>query len=82
MKFYDIPADILTVRVKRTDISSDSLREQSVFSVSPCPSRPGEFEIRLKDSVIFVKPTVDADTWYGITDFSAALGFDLLKSYD
>jgi superfamily I DNA/RNA helicase len=61
MKFYDIPANILKVRVKRTDIFSDSLGEQPVFSVSPCLSRPGEFEIRLKDSVIFVKPTVDAD---------------------
>jgi hypothetical protein len=61
MKFCDIPVDILTVRVKRTDFSSDWLCEQSVFSVSPCTSRPGEFEILLKDSVIFVKPTADAD---------------------
>lgn len=63
MKFLDIPADILTVRVKRTDILSDYLKEQPVFSVSPCPIRPGEFEISLKDSAIFVKPTVDADIY-------------------
>ncbi|OQX00238.1 MAG: AAA family ATPase [Desulfobacteraceae bacterium A6] len=61
MKFYDIPADILNVRVKPTDIFSDSLGEQPVFSVSPFLSRPGEFEIRLKDSVIFVKPTIGSD---------------------
>ena len=61
MKFFDIPADILTFRVKRTDFPSNSLKEQPAFSVSSCPSRPGEFEISLKDSVIFVKPTVDAD---------------------
>jgi len=60
MNFSDIPSDILTVRVKRTDIASDSLKKQPVFSVSPCLSRPGEFEIRLRDSVIFVKPITDA----------------------
>lgn len=61
MKFADIPANIMTIRIKRTDFSEDSLVEQAVFSVAPCRTRPGEFEIRLKDSVIFVKPVVAAD---------------------
>lgn len=61
MNFNDVPANILTVRVKPTGAPSDPLREEPVFSVLPCPSRPGEFELRLAESVIFVKPTVDAD---------------------
>lgn len=61
MNFYDIPTEILTVRVNLTDSPSGSLREQPVLAVSPAGNRPGEFEIRLEDSVIFVKPTTDAD---------------------
>jgi superfamily I DNA/RNA helicase len=61
MKFDDIPTDFLNVRVKRTDDTHKSLSEQPVFSVSPCPSRPGEFELCIEDSVIFVTPTVVAD---------------------
>ncbi len=61
MKFEDIPAEIINIRVKATDASIQELKEQTVMSVSACLTRPGEFEIRLKDSVIFVKPTVDAD---------------------
>ena len=61
MKFQDIPAEILNIRVKITGAPAPKLKNQPVLSVSGCPSRPGEFEIHLKDSVIFVKPTVDAD---------------------
>jgi DNA polymerase III delta prime subunit len=61
MNFSDIPTSILTVRVKLTDGSSDSPKEQAVLSVSPRQSRPGEFEICLKNSVLFVKPTTDSD---------------------
>jgi len=61
MKFEDIPAEIINIRVKTTDATIAKLKEQPVMSVSVCPTRPGEFEIRLKGSVIFIKPTVDAD---------------------
>lgn len=61
MKFQDIPADILTIRVKPTGISAAPLSEQAVFSIASCPIRPGEYEICLKDSTIFVKPTVGAE---------------------
>jgi hypothetical protein len=61
MKFNDIPANILTFRVKQTDISTNKLKEQPVIAVSTCLSRPSEFEIRLKDEVTFVKPTRDLD---------------------
>lgn len=61
MKFKDIPAEIINIRVKNTDATVVKLEERPVLSVSVCPTRPGEFEIRLKDSVIFIKPIVDAD---------------------
>ncbi|MDR2596004.1 MAG: AAA family ATPase [Treponema sp.] len=61
MKFDDIPADTTTIRVKRTDFSPKLLKEQPVLGVKACPTRPGEFEIRLKDTVIFVKPVVEID---------------------
>ncbi|MEI6432441.1 MAG: AAA family ATPase, partial [bacterium] len=61
MKFQDIPADILTIRVKRTDNAATALQEQPVFSVDASLTRPDEFEIRLKDSVVFVEPVVDTD---------------------
>ncbi len=61
MKFQDIPAEILTIRVKRTDKASTRLQEQPVFSVDGQPNPPGEFEIRLKEPVVFAQPVVDAD---------------------
>jgi len=61
MNFQDIPADILTIRVKRTDNAAKALQEQPVFSVDASRTRPGEFQIRIKDSVVFAKPVVDAD---------------------
>ena len=61
MNFHDIPADILTIRVKRTDNAAEALHEQPVSSVDASLTRPDEFEIRLKDSVVFAQPVVDAD---------------------
>jgi hypothetical protein len=61
MRFKDIPAEITNIRITRTHFTDTELKEQPVLSVSVFPSRPDEFELRLKDSVIFVKPTVDAD---------------------
>ena len=61
MKFNDIPGGILAIRVKGTEFRSKLSREEPVFSVLACPTRPDEFEIRLKDSVQFVQPTAAAD---------------------
>ena len=60
MKFQDIPANILTIRIQRTD-SGEPLQEQPVFSVDACLSREEQFEIRLKEKVMFVRPILDAD---------------------
>ncbi|PKG48419.1 DEAD/DEAH box helicase [Halomonas sp. MES3-P3E] len=60
MKFQDIPAHILSIRVKPTTNFS-ALQEQPVFSVDTRPSRVDEFEIRLKDTVVFVRPVLAAD---------------------
>lgn len=61
MNFQDLPADILTIRVKRTDNAAAALKAQPVFSVDASPTRPNEFEIRLEGSVVFVEPVADAD---------------------
>lgn len=61
MKFQDIPAETLSIRVKRTDKAAEVLQEQPVLSVAARLSRPDEFEIRLKDSVVFARPVVAAD---------------------
>lgn len=66
MIFNDIPARFLTLRVKRTDLTDRPLPEQAcldVFSVSPCLGRPEEFEVRVVDSVIFVKPNSKTDCY-------------------
>ncbi len=60
MKFQDIPANILTMRIQRTD-NGEALQEQPVFSVDASLSREDEFEIRLKDKVVFVRPILVAD---------------------
>nr|WP_025827229.1 AAA domain-containing protein [Acetobacter persici] len=60
MKFQDIPAQILNIRVKpTTDIPA--LKEQPVFSVDMRPMYAGEFELRLKDTIVFVRPVVEPD---------------------
>lgn len=60
MNFQDIPACILSIRVKPTT-KTPSLQEQPVFSVEARSIRADEFEIRLRDSVVFVRPVVTAD---------------------
>lgn len=60
MNFQDIPAEILTVRIKQTGSGGD-LQEQAVFSVETSISRRDEFEVRLKDALVFVRPVVDID---------------------
>ena len=60
MNFQDIPARLLSIRVKpRTKIPP--LQEQPVFSVEARLRHTDEFEIRLRDSVVFVRPVVAAD---------------------
>ena len=61
MNFQDIPACILSIRVKPTT-KTPALQEQPVFAVEARLSRTDEFEIRLRDSVVFVRPVVTADT--------------------
>jgi hypothetical protein len=61
MKFRDIPADILIIRVKRNGDPSETLQEQAVFSVETCLSHSDEFEIRLRNTLVIVRPTVGAD---------------------
>jgi len=61
MKFTDIPARIIAFRVRCTDSSAGSPLEGPVLSVAFCPTRPGEFELRLKNSIIFVRPVSDVD---------------------
>lgn len=61
MKFQDIPANILTIRINRSDNAADALQEQAVFSVDTSPPRQDEFEIRLKDTLVFVQPVAAND---------------------
>jgi len=61
MKFTDIPARKLSVRVKRTDHVAGSPPEGPVLTVEPCSTRPGEFELRVEKTLIYVKPVSDAD---------------------
>lgn len=60
MKFLDIPARILCIRVKPT-LNIPALKEQPVFSVETSKTRADEFEIRLEDSFVFVRPVAAAD---------------------
>lgn len=62
MKFLDFPADILTIRVKRTDNTTKALQEQPVFSVEARLIPPDEFEIRLKDDLVSVRTVATIDT--------------------
>lgn len=61
MNFQDIPARILSIRVKPSTIIPALLQEQPIFSVEAKLSRADEFEIRLRNSVVFVRPVVAAD---------------------
>ncbi|GIW92910.1 MAG: hypothetical protein KatS3mg110_0951 [Pirellulaceae bacterium] len=61
MNFGDIPARKLFIRIRRTDGLATPISEGPALSIAPCPTRPGEFELRLKDCVIFVTPVSDSD---------------------
>ncbi len=62
MNFQNIPADILNIRMKRTDGAAvEALQEQPVFSVEPSRIRTGDFEITLSNSVVFAQPVAAAD---------------------
>src|ERR1700738_1083380 len=61
MNFQGIPADTMTIRVKRADSGAEALQEQPVFSVGTSPTRPDHFDVRLKDVVVFLKPVIAAD---------------------
>ena len=61
MKFQDIPAEILSIRVKRSDNVAQTLQEQPVLSVEASAIHQDEFEIRLKNSVVFVRPVIAND---------------------
>jgi superfamily I DNA/RNA helicase len=61
MNFQDIPTHILTVRVKQTGGPVAPLREQAVFSVEVAQSRPDEFEVRLENALVFVRPVAAID---------------------
>jgi hypothetical protein len=61
MKFHDLPAETLSIRIKRTDNATETLQEQPVFSIDASLIRPDEFEIRLKNSVVFVQPVASTD---------------------
>ena len=61
MKFNDIPAEIISIRVRPIGSDVAKLEAQPVMAVSACPARPGEFEIRAGDAMHYVKPVVHAD---------------------
>lgn len=61
MKFQNIPADTLTIRIKWAANVVAALQEQAVFSVKTNSSRSGEFELLLKNALVSVRPVVDSD---------------------
>ncbi|HEN8704002.1 TPA: AAA family ATPase [Pseudomonas putida] len=61
MKFQDIPADILTIRVRPTDHGATDWRDQAVYSIENDPSRPDEFDLRLKDAMVAVQTVTPID---------------------
>ena len=58
MKFQDIPAEKLSIRVKRTDAGAELKNEIPVYKLRAHSYRDGEFEVVTKDAVILVKPVV------------------------
>lgn len=61
MKFQDIPADILSIRVRLADHCTHDLRDQAVYSIEHDLSRPDEFDLRLKDAMIAVQTVTAID---------------------
>lgn len=62
MKFGDIPAEILTVRVKQADNAIESLQDRAVLSIETSAARPDDFDLRLKDSLLSVRTVASIDT--------------------
>lgn len=62
MRFQDIPAEILIIRVERTDNATQALQEQPVLSVAAKVPSFDEFEIRLMDFIVSAKPVKGADS--------------------
>jgi hypothetical protein len=62
MRFQEIPAEILIIRVERTDNAAQALQEQPVLSVAAKTSSLDEFEIRLMDFIVSAKPVIGADS--------------------
>ena len=58
MKFQDLPADILSIRIKPTEPSAAALGEEPVLSLEASPIHPGVFAIRLAQAVIDCRPVV------------------------
>ncbi|CAI8765288.1 AAA family ATPase [Pseudomonas sp. IT-P12] len=61
MKFQDIPADILTIRILPVGHGSVEWRDQAVYSIENDLSRPNEFDLRLKDAMIAVQTVTSID---------------------
>ncbi|WLH81777.1 AAA domain-containing protein [Pseudomonas sp. FP2335] len=61
MKFQDIPADILTIRVRPVGQGSAEWRDQAVYSIENDLSRPDEFDLRLKVAMIAVQTVTPID---------------------
>ncbi len=61
MKFQDLPAHILSIRIQRADGSTEKLPEQPVFSVQVNQEHPDQFNIRLQDLLFSAKPVASSD---------------------
>lgn len=61
MRFQDIPANILSFRVKPTNGDAEALQEQPVLSVDSSLVQPDAFAIRLNDAVLSAKPVFRSD---------------------
>lgn len=62
MKFDDIPAEILTIRVKQPDNAVEGLQGRAVLSIETSAARPDDFDLRLKDSLLCVRTFAAIDT--------------------
>lgn len=61
MNFHDLPARILSIRIRRTDGATGHLLEQPVLSVQAREDRPGEFDIHLQDQLFSARPVAGGD---------------------
>lgn len=61
MHFNDLPAEIISIRVRAKDGSLSKLVEQPVLSITANLERPGVFELSLMESVVFAMPVSDPD---------------------